>query len=360
MRARLMVMAAVAAGACAVAATWMRFELAGDPGERATAAVVERWSAQANASPQPGDAAAALAPGAVPAPDDVEGDGRSDILLDHVATGAFAYWQMHGQEVVRMSPALASPEGHERVATGDFNGDGRLDVLWVDPASDRRHVLLWLADGGGGFAPASVGQYALNWQVIGTGDVDGDGKSDILLREGEFLAYWAMDGATILRQPAPVARPEGHTLVAQGDFNGDRRLDLIWEASATRTLLMWLGTSAGFTAAPVGDHAQGWKVWGAGDIDGDGRSDLLLTHPSERWFAYWIMDGATPLQYSPAFRLSGEDEPIRRFGPVAVGDYNGDGKLDILSSREPDRALTIWFGDGSGFIAWATQGHAEG
>lgn len=289
---------------------------------------------------------------------DVDGDGRTDLLLDHMSTGGLAYWRMHGAEVMHASPNLGSPPGYQRVTTGDFNGDGRVDIVWVDPRDQQ--ILLWLADGTGGFTTAPVGQHGLNWRVFSAGDVDGDGKSDLLLRADKYIAYWAMDGATILRQPMPFTAPEGLTLVAHGDFNGDRRLDIVWEATATRTLSMWLGTGDGFTSAPVRDYVQGWKVWGAGDIDADGKSDLLLTHPSERFLAYWLMDGATPVRFSPAFRLSGEDEPIRRFGPVAVGDYNGDGKLDILSSRERDRQLMIWFGDGNGFVAVPTMSHAPG
>lgn len=289
---------------------------------------------------------------------DVEGDGRTDILLDHPATGGLAYWRMQGADVLYTSPNLGSPPGYERIATGDFDGDGRVDIVWVNQREQR--VLFWLADGRGGFTAAPVGQHGLNWRVFGAGDVDGDGKSDLLLRADNYIAYWAMDGATILRQPMPFTQPEGLTLVAHGDFNGDRRLDIVWEAPATRTLSMWLGRGDGFTSAPVRAYVQGWKVWGAGDINGDGKSDLLLTHPSERFFAYWLMDGATPVRYSPALRLSGEDEPIRRFGPVAVGDYNGDGKLDILSSRERDRELMLWFGDGNGFVAVPTMSHTLG
>ncbi len=291
-------------------------------------------------------------------PSDVNKDGRSDFLLEHDASATVAYWQMNGADVVRTSPIFANPQGYTRIGTGDFNGDGAADLLWVH--QNTRHILLWLSDGDG-FVAAPVGVYAAEWRVSGLGDIDGDGKSDLLLRAGNnLIAYWIMDGATIVRQPAAITIPQGLTLVAQGDFNGDRKLDFVWEAPETRTLSMWLGSGEGFTAAPVREYVQGWKVWGAGDIDGDGRDDLLLTHPSDRWFAYWVMDGATPVRYSPAFRVPGPESLSRRFGPVAVGDYNGDGKLDVLHSREGDRALSIWFGDGNGFVAFPTMSHNEG
>jgi hypothetical protein len=352
---------AVFAGACASAMSFM-----GGRSETATQATPE---ARANSDGviavplAPGTAAVVgrQAAGAMPAAqrvrDDVDGDGRSDLLLEHEDSSSVAYWRMLGADMQNSSPILSNPPGFKRIATADFNGNGRMDVLWVR-ASDRQ-VLMWLSDGIG-FVEVSVGQHAQEWQVFGAGDVDGDGKSDVLLRSGGLIAWWLMDGASIVGQPPAVSAPPGLMLVAHGDFNGDRKLDLVWEERETRTLSMWLGTGTEFMMAAVREYALGWQVWGAGDVDGDGRSDLLLTHPSDRFFAYWIMDGATPVRYSPAFRLPGEASLARRYGPVAVGDYNGDGKLDIVLSRERDRSLVMWVGDGNGFFELPVASHAVG
>lgn len=361
MHARTRWMALAAAGTCAAAASaWMvepqmeagAFDIArAARGVPATRDAI-RASATAAAVPM------ATTPGASRAVHDVNADGRTDLLLDHAGGASFAYWQMSGGDVLGYSPVFTRPAGYTRVANADFNGDGRLDVLWVNYFP--REILIWAGTPDGGFVQASAGPFANEWGVTGAADFDGDGKSDILLQAGDNVAFWVMDGARVTRYSPVSVRMPGHVLVAKGDFNGDRKADFVWEVPDTRELVMWLGDGSGFSVAPVRAYAQGWKIWGAGDIDGDGRSDLLLTHPSARLFAYWTMDGAAPVRYSPAFRLPGAESLAWRYGPVAAGDYTGDGKLDIVLSRERDQSLLLWRGDGNGFTEVPMPRHTPG
>lgn len=357
-------LALVVAGVCAVVSAWVVEPPPAAPeapavGVAVTASVrgsVGAYGAPSSAS-GPGTPARAHA-GSAHVADDVNGDGRSDLLLDHAASASLAYWRMAGDEVTGYSTVFAAPAGYTRITTTDFTGDGRLDILWVDRFT--RHVLLWAASPDGGFVQASVGNYAPEWSVTGAADFDGDRKGDILLQAGDNVAFWVMDGAAIVRYSPVSVRAAGHVLVAKGDFNGDGLADLVWEAPDTRMLVMWLGNGNAFAVSDIRAYALGWKVWGAGDVDGDGRSDLLLTHPSERLFAYWGMAGATPVRYSPALRLPGDDSLARRYGPVAAGDYDGDGKLDIVLSRERDQMLMLWRGDGTGFFEASMPRHSQG
>ena len=81
------------------------------------------------------------------APGDIDGDGKSDLLLDNIALGQTAYWRMDGQTPVAYSHAFSKPEGYAQVASGDFNGDGKFDIVWAR-ASDRS-LLMWVGDGSG-------------------------------------------------------------------------------------------------------------------------------------------------------------------------------------------------------------------
>jgi hypothetical protein len=70
---------------------------------------------------------------------------------------------MNGAVPTRYSAVFAQPAGHVRAATGDYNGDGKLDLVWVR-ASDRS-VLMWLGDGTG-FAQSTVGTHSPGWQIV--------------------------------------------------------------------------------------------------------------------------------------------------------------------------------------------------
>jgi hypothetical protein len=309
----------------------------------------DRLQARGQASAQQGGQPAVHA--------DFNGDARSDLVLDHLLSRWFAYWEMSGFTPTAYSPVFAPPPSYRRVATTDFTGDGKADVMWHRSGLD---LILWATDGTGGFVQATVPTPSPFFEVIAAEDVDGDGKGDLLIStdSGRSVAYLLMDGAVIRRRSPELASPTGYRPVAFGDFNGDGRADIVWKSG--RTLLMWLGDGAGFTPAPIRDHAEGWDVWGAGDVDGDGKADLLLTHRAFRLLAYWIMDGAAVLRYSPAFRLPGGETPNARFGPITTGDYNGDGRLDIVHSRERDESLVMWVGDGNGFREWPMRQHALG
>ncbi len=296
---------------------------------------------------------------------DFDGDGKSDLLLGHDANDWLAYWKLNGPQAVAYSSVFQLPKAnystYQRTATGDFNGDGRADLLLAPIGFGVAQTFIWLADGAGGFTAVALESLAADERIVGAGDVDGDGKADLLLSTdyGEKLGYWIMSGGTVLRKATGLAIPADRpALVATGDFNGDHRVDLLWKPASSRSLVMLVGDGQAFTTAPVRDYAVGWEVWGAGDIDADGRSDILLVNPGSRFFAYWTMDGATPARYSQVFRLPGGAELPSRFGPVAVGDYNGDGRLDLVLSRQRDRSLVMWLGDGASFTEYPTQRHA--
>ena len=130
-----------------------------------------------------------------PAPDDFNGDGLSDILWRNdngaltdwlgTATGGFAY-----NSASAGAFAAVGTDWHV-VGTGDFNGDGRADILW---RNDSGALTDWLGTASGGFVDNSASAYAVvgtDWKVADTGDFNGDGRIDILWRDDDgALTDW--------------------------------------------------------------------------------------------------------------------------------------------------------------------------
>lgn len=280
-------------------------------------------------------------------PGDLNGDGRSDLLLDRRGAFPASVWLMNGPMVAgegRAGLTGGCVEGDfTHVGLGDFLGDGSIDVLTVD-AHDR---MLCIRLSGTQFSTArpAFGPYAPGWEPWGVADIDGDGKADIIMlnRSERRIGYWLMDGTSPRDVSANLPWPAGADgLELTGDFNGDRRADLLWKNGR-----VWMSTGAGFVDAPLenGARLDHWKFVGAGDVNGDGKSDLLLVNAFHGFFAYWLMDGHRVVGKSPAFA-----RPEGRH-LVSHGDYNGDGRLDLVWARTADRTLQMWLGDGAGFSA---------
>ena len=81
-----------------------------------------------------------------------------------------------------------------RFRSGDFNGDGKSDILWLNT---NGQAAIWLMNGTTPTTEALVGAPGPSWHVVGTGDFNGDGKSDILWRNTNGqAAVWLMNGTT--------------------------------------------------------------------------------------------------------------------------------------------------------------------
>jgi chitodextrinase len=244
---------------------------------------------------------------------------------------------------------LAVKTPGRRVIRSDFNGDGKSDILWHNSATGSNSI--WLMNGatisGGAANFATVAD--LNWSIAGVGDFDGDGKSDILWRNGATgeISIWLMNGATILSRPVFGAVTDLNWGIAGvGDFDGDGKSDVLWHNSTTGSNSIWLMNGAtisgGATAfATVAD--LNWSIAGVGDFDGDGKSDILWHNSTTGSNSIWLMNGTTISGGATAFATVAD---LNR-GIAGVGDFDGDGKSDVLWRNRATGEISIWLMNGA-------------
>ncbi|MFN2472633.1 MAG: FG-GAP repeat domain-containing protein, partial [Sphingomicrobium sp.] len=127
-----------------------------------------------------------------------------------------------------VSLALSRLVGHD----GDFNGDGRADVLWRNEGGT---ISDWLGTASGGFSindGTALTQVSTDWHIIGRGDFNGDGKDDMLWRnDNGTLSDWlgnSSGGFTINDGVALQNVPNSWHVVGTGDFNNDGKDDILW------------------------------------------------------------------------------------------------------------------------------------
>ncbi|MEO7410339.1 MAG: FG-GAP-like repeat-containing protein [Sphingomicrobium sp.] len=292
---------------------------------------------------------------AVPVADvrnDFNGDGRSDILWRNV-DGQLSDWlgQANGGFVQNNANAAAVvPTSWQIAGTGDFNGDGRDDILWRNVDGQLSN---WLATATGGFTQNNANAAAVvstAWQVVGTGDFNGDGRDDILWRntDGTVTDWLATAAGGFTANDANAARfvPTSWTVVGTGDFNGDGRDDIL-SRNSNGQLSDWLGqANGGFVlndANALINVDTSWKVAGTGDFNGDGRDDILWRNDNGQ-LSNWLGQANGGFVNNGA--ISGVFVPLA-WSVVAVGDYNGDGRDDILW-RNTNGTVTDWLGNANG------------
>jgi hypothetical protein len=140
----------------------------------------------------------------------------------------------------------------------------------------------------------------LGWRIRGTGDFSGDGKVDILWRhEGSGqMVVWEMSGTTMVQGSPTVPATAGDlswVVSGTGDFDRDGQVDLLFRHRLSGEVVVWFMDgvtlrSGTFTTPPAVSDLR-WKLVGAGDLSGDGKVDILWRHPASGQNVAWLMDG---------------------------------------------------------------------
>ena len=264
---------------------------------------------------------------------DFNGDGKDDVLLRHT-NGRWHYYPMDGRTVLpgAGSASLTENTTVSVAGVGDLNGDGKDDMLmrrangtwYYYPMNGRRSL-------------AGRGEVRLTnnlaWFVAGIGDFNGDGKDDVLLRHANgHWYYYPMDGRTVLGGAGSASLTGDPTVwvAGVGDLNGDGKDDVLMRR-ANGTWYYYPMNGRRSLAGRGGARLTGslaWSMAGIGDFNGDGKDDVLLRHANGRWH-YYPMDGRTVLPGAGSASLT-ENTTVSVAG---VGDLNGDGKDDVLMRR---------------------------
>ena len=232
----------------------------------------------------------------------------------------------------------------------DFNGDGRSDILWRDGSGTLSE---WLAQTDGSFAwnPASNYSIPASWTLMTTGDFNNDGRDDIMWRDtaGVFSQWLAQaNGSFAWNANATYTIPSSWTLVSTGDFNKDGRDDILWRDSAG-TLSQWLGQSNGsFAWNPNATYSvpTGWTLTATDDFNNDGRDDILWRDGSGT-LSEWLGQADGSFAWNPGAVYQLATTSILE----GTGDFNKDGSDDILW-RDGSGTLSEWLGQADGSFAW--------
>jgi hypothetical protein len=292
---------------------------------------------------------------------DFDGDGKLDVALDGGNPIAILYGDGHGSF---NGPTVSSNfiaggvfDGFD-VTTADFNKDGKADVITTIPGGCNQGVCssvvnLFTGSGQGWFQPQKNYTVPMNASVVATGDLNGDGQTDIVALNtyGNNPPGLPDTGVLQGRANGTFAAGKSYVLGLSGvdlylrDVNNDGKLDMITDAGVA--LGNGDGTFGAVIAFPYG-YETGCAIcqnMAVGDFNNDGRLDVLF---SQNGVHVMLGDGtghfAIKTSYSPqCAEFCGA--PI-----LAVGDLNGDGKLDFVAGIAAGQGsgIAVYLGNGDG------------
>jgi hypothetical protein len=278
---------------------------------------------------------------------DFNANGRADILFQNVnpATDA-AVWQTNTSGIPSSVSSLGPvPAGFRIDGTGNFNGTAGDDILLRSPTS----VAVWVMNGTTPQSVQPLGGTSPQWLNSGIGDFTGDGQDDLLFRNPgtNEIATWGVSNNALSTAPKVLGStsPQFH-IVAVDDFTGDGQSDILFRHD-NGDIAIWRVANNGLAGAPavVGSTSTSYHVVATGDFDGNGANDILFRNDNGD-LAMWLLNSSGQLLGAPA--------AIGNAGPQyhvdGTGDLNGDGRADIVF-RDSNGQFVEWLMNGTTFAA---------
>jgi hypothetical protein len=250
--------------------------------------------------------------------------------------------------------STSAPTG---VGLGDFNGDGAPEVVSIGAGTLDREISFcnWFGvDDPPPELACSSGQAGPRFPSdLIVEDFDGDGQVDLVISSANedsvsFLRGRGDQG----RIDPPISFPVGATprRLAYGDINGDQHLDVVTAnegaiESLPGSVTILLGAGDGTFGQPMCGMLEaevGTAAVALGDLNGDGRLDIVVVNSRAATVSSWL--GETGCSFGPRDSVATGSSPM----DVALGDLNGDGVLDAVTADNNDDAVSVLFGNGDG------------
>jgi hypothetical protein len=282
---------------------------------------------------------------------DLNGDGNTDIVVNTGNSILVANGNGDGSIQVPVSYPLSSGDTGAGIATvvGDFNNDGFPDVAvsGLKPAS----MEILLNSRTGAFPTSTPFFLSTIPEGAAAADLNGDGTLDLIFSASLSVGIALGNGDGSFQPPTYFPLPSDSYSITIGDFNRDGIPDIAANISGYGGVSLLLGRGDG-TFEPQANYGSGQEYdrLQAADLNGDGYPDLIGADANENTFYVLLNAGDGTLLPSVTYQ-----GPVRGyyFEGIALGDLNGDGKLDVVLQNAPycfSECIEIFPGNGDGTL----------
>ncbi|HKR66700.1 MAG TPA: FG-GAP-like repeat-containing protein, partial [Thermoanaerobaculia bacterium] len=266
---------------------------------------------------------------------DVDDDDQLDVVFTDSNAGKIGILFGNG-DLTFTGPFLFTGSG-KRLATGDFNGDGRLDIVGIGTNT----VELFTQNAEGGFDPAWTYVVSLVTDLV-TGDFNQNGKLDIILTGNGGIAFFDGKGDGTFWSPTMTGDGDTAYAIQAMDLDNDGDLDLVTADDASVSVTVWrYDTDTGWTRtkypilppSALGARAKGLVL---ADFNGDGILDIAASGNKAGYIAVLTGNGDATFD-DPSYTFvdpeAGVFEATATLQVLTAGDFDADGRIDILGEQ---------------------------
>lgn len=274
---------------------------------------------------------------------DLDLDGSVDVVVANPLSPMLTVLFGVGDgNFIAPQPLLDAGAVVDDLVLADLSNDGALDLVVTDRLGSR--VVSFANDGTGELFFA--GQYPAELAPVrlATGELDGDGVPDLVALATTSASVMFGNGLAGVIPQQQLTLPTGPHAPGIFDVSLDGQLDLVTVNQGAGNATCWLNAGDGVLAAPAVEHDTSAtpSSLAMGDIDGDGDLDLVLVHTSADDLGVLLGDGAGAL--GPETLVDVTDDPRA----VALADLDSDGTLDLAVTHGTPGLLQLYRGVGDG------------
>ncbi len=273
---------------------------------------------------------------------DFNRDGKLDVVV--AADGGFSVMFGNGDGTFQNAVFYSTPPFYF-LAVADFNNDGNPDIVLADDTSDPSTVSVYLGNGDGSFKAPIFSNTTLPAYFVAVGDFNGDGKPDIVIIDGVYISVLLGNGDGTFQPPSDSDSFAGPQWLAVGDFNNDHNLDVIavgiFGSSYGMGVLLGNGngTLQNSLTYPL-EYVPGTIA--VGYLKGDGNLDAVLGYDLGD-IAVFLGNGDGSFEPEVIYDTTGIDG-----GQMSIGDLNLDGKPDVAIPS--GTGVDVFWGNGDGTL----------
>ena len=287
---------------------------------------------------------------------DVNGDGRMDVVSVGNRTSYSGSWgtvnvslgQANGTLQITNNYSAGNNRFHSPQLI-DLTGDGKLDLLMGDSTGGTVQVLRGLGDGR--FVSQSSMIVGRNDSLV-TADIDHDGRMDaaVLLLNGpvsRLQVLWGNGNGTFRTGPVTSLPGELHSAgsLTVGDVNRDGQADIVVARTIANTVITLLGNGDGTFRTGSSINVVNPGGVALSDLNGDGQLDLAVARPSQNSVSIYQGDGRGGFTASRELAVGSSPRS------VLLSDLNADGYKDVIVANSNSGNITVWEGRAGGTFA---------